>query len=149
MLNSVYLLLMIQFTQSVTVFVLVTLCEGLTSWPMVALRWRWVTSVLRSPRRTEPCGCPGTFSMWWTQWWWKGKKTTSPAATLPAWSGPTPSSWPRPSPLSTRAPQRTVPLFPRPRWDCSRRSDKGRTHYRTFMVNSKFELISDCFEWLK
>lgn len=64
---------------------LCTLCKGLTSWPMVALHWHWVMSVLRSPRSTAPFGCPGTFSTWWTRWWWKGKRTTFPAATLLAW----------------------------------------------------------------
>lgn len=109
---------------------------------MAALRWRSATSVLRSPRCTAPCGCPGMFSTWWTRWWWRGRRTTSPAATWPAWSGPTRSSWPRPSPLSTRAPPRTVPLFPRHRWDCGHHGDNWRTHYRTFFLISKVEPLS-------
>lgn len=104
---------------------------------MVVLRWHWVMNVLHFPCCTAPYGCPGTFSMWWTQWWWKGKKTTSPAATLPAWSDPIPSSWPHPCPLYTRAPQRTVPLSPRRRWGC---------RLSTFMVKSIFKL--QCV-WLK
>lgn len=55
----------------ICLFVCYWCAAGSISWPMGEHPSRWVLNVLRSSLSTEPCGCRGTCSMWWTRWSWR------------------------------------------------------------------------------
>lgn len=89
---------------------------GLTSLPTVEPLSPCASSGRRFWAKSARCGFRGTFSMPWTLWCWRRRKTRSRAVTSVALWGLILLWWPHPSPLSSVPDQERDLSFQRLRW---------------------------------